>query len=140
MAACFHSNKRWPMYSVILSLALAGSSESPGVFLRCRFYTPAIPVAAYPWFYPFAYAPYFGYYPWSCGAYYNPWYAYYPWYYYPPVYYTAPAGPRPPATGAPKKMPEPAPQKSGERRRQDLPHSGPSSRQRSIVHICDCGQ
>ncbi|HLW64501.1 MAG TPA: TIGR03000 domain-containing protein [Gemmataceae bacterium] len=118
------------MYSVILSLALAGSSESPGVFLRCRFYTPAIPVAAYPWwgpiypyapwygyypwFYPFAYAPYFGYYPWSCGAYYNPWYAYYPWYYYPPVYYTAPAGPRPPATGAPKKMPEPAPKKGGE--------------------------
>jgi uncharacterized protein (TIGR03000 family) len=116
------------MYSLVLSLAMAGNMESPDVFLRCRFFTPAIPVAYYPWwgpiypyapwygyypwFYPYAYAPYFGYYPWSCGAYYCPWYAYYPWYYYPPVYYTAPIVV--PTTAPPVKTPEPAPKKGSE--------------------------
>src|SRR5215472_6875934 len=78
------------MYSLVLSLAIAGSTESPDVLCRCRFYTPATAVAWYPWwgpiypyavYYPwcgpFAYWPYFTYYGWG----YNPWFAYYPWFY-----------------------------------------------------------
>src|SRR5262245_29155562 len=110
------------MYSLVLSLAIAGSTESPDVLCRCRFYTPTIAVAwypwwgpiypyavYYPWFCPWVYTPYFTYYGWG----YNPWFAYYPWY-YPAV--GAPAPAKLPAKkdsmkegGAPKKSAEPAP-------------------------------
>jgi uncharacterized protein (TIGR03000 family) len=136
------------MYSMVLSLALASSTESPDVFLRCRFFTPAIPVAYYPWwgpiypyapwygyypwFYPYAYAPYFGYYPWSCGAYYNPWYAYYPWYYYAPVYSTVPAvvprTPVPPVKTYPYEGP---PKKGGEA----LPPPAVPKQETSLINI-----